>query len=178
VEVRFVQNLTDKDHAWTIHVTANKNRDGGLIPTHANTKEAEISETKILDATELEYKPKKGPNAGKTVQYKQFAAIHEFGHLLGLWHPGDYVDDQLWLEAGKRGAYTIDRFSAMGEGNDMRGWYFAAWATFLDETEQKSGPWQIRAHQWHPTFDMNFNRYQNVPADFGVRDLLPFEGKK
>ena len=64
----------------------------------------------------------------------QIAAVHEFGHLIGLDHP-DPKDpyDQ----------YRKDPNALMGTGMELRTYYFKRWAEYLDGQYRGSGPYRV-----------------------------------
>jgi hypothetical protein len=57
---------------------------------------------------------------------RQLVAAHEFGHLLGLRHPGKPVS------GNELAPYTADWTSLMGGGNEMRSHYFERWRKDLE----------------------------------------------
>jgi RHS repeat-associated protein len=65
----------------------------------------------------------------------QVPAAHEFGHLLGLPHPG------------KRGApdeYTADPRALMGKGSQLRPAYFAKWVAQLNKSFPDKAPYEAK----------------------------------
>ena len=60
-----------------------------------------------------------GPNTTDTKARGQNTIAHEFGHLLGLNHPGGSSNDQ--------SAYAADATALMGWGNQMRAIYYQLW---------------------------------------------------
>jgi hypothetical protein len=76
------------------------------------------------------------------------SAAHEFGHLLGLGHPGEYLTEQERKERGVKGGindpsyYNADRYSLMGGGIQLRTMYFWRWAAALDDQFPSKGPYE------------------------------------
>jgi len=67
------------------------------------------------------------------VTYQQSVAAHEFGHLLGLNHPGGRGNDL--------SNYLADAPSLMGVGNELRPHYFDKWVEYLNENKKSCGAW-------------------------------------
>ena len=68
------------------------------------------------------------------VPYVQLSAAHEFGHLLGLEHPGKkFAKDE----------YTKDAASLMGHGMEMRAEYYEQWRRWLEDHYFLYGPFII-----------------------------------
>jgi hypothetical protein len=68
-----------------------------------------------------------GKSKGQT--FKQNVWAHEFGHLLGLDHPGHgVIDSSLY---NKDPDYDADAPALMGRGNELRPQYFQKWADLL-----------------------------------------------
>jgi hypothetical protein len=79
---------------------------------------------------------------GKDQTFLQVAAVHEFGHLLGLDHPGqDVIPRQM---RGSREDYAVDAPALMGDGMEMRPQYFKLWKEALDQRFPAFGPFTIK----------------------------------
>jgi hypothetical protein len=74
-------------------------------------------------------------NMSGSASGRQYPVVHEFGHLLGLSHPG---------KPGTPTEYTADAPALMGEGMEMRAAYFQKWADFLSSRYSGSGNWIVR----------------------------------
>ena len=75
---------------------------------------------------------------------KQIPVVHEFGHLLGLDHPGQ--DRHWWQrkeEPGEKADYAADPKALMGGGMEYRAPYFEVWRVDLNDTLPDLGPWVI-----------------------------------
>ena len=64
-----------------------------------------------------------------------FTAAHEFGHFLGLDHPGGRGNDLA--------NYLADRTALMGMGSEFRPFYFEKWKEYIDQEMRAFGPWTI-----------------------------------
>ncbi len=71
----------------------------------------------------------------------QIPAVHEFGHLIGLNHPGQ--DLRPPPPPNSPPDYTADWPALMGAGMEMRAAYFSKWEDRLDDT--------YRGCRWHVT---------------------------
>ena len=70
-------------------------------------------------------------DAATGTRYTQIPAVHEFGHLLGLPHPG---------VAGTPTEYTADAAALMGIGSAMRPPYYQKWVSYLDTRYPDNAP--------------------------------------
>lgn len=61
---------------------------------------------------------------------KQIAAAHEFGHSIGLLHPGELLKPPITVSPE---TYQIDSQSLMGCGTELRFQYFARWRDQLNK---------------------------------------------
>jgi hypothetical protein len=64
-------------------------------------------------------------------------AAHEFGHMLGIQHPGQYLKNK--APPNKSPDYDADSWSLMGEGNALRLHYFDYWVAELDRLYPNRG---------------------------------------
>jgi hypothetical protein len=69
-------------------------------------------------------------------------AVHEFGHLLGLEHPGQTLNPPAAL--GTAADYLADAPALMGAGMEMRPVYYEQWRSFLEGMRPGCGPFTIR----------------------------------
>lgn len=83
-----------------------------------------------------------GPNASldegdvyMRTDITQIPAVHEFGHLLGLDHPGQALVPP--AAPNSPGDYSADPTSLMGSGMQMRSQYFNKWVNRLDSEYPK-----------------------------------------
>jgi hypothetical protein len=72
---------------------------------------------------------------------RQIAAVHEFGHLIGQYHPGHYCDPPIEDDDME---YKIDAPALMGDGMEMRARYFELWQAELDRELDPFGPFTTR----------------------------------
>jgi RHS repeat-associated protein len=70
----------------------------------------------------------------------QITAVHEFGHLLGLQHPGQSLTPPSRPNGGED--YNADAPSLMGLGMEMRIIYITKWVAKLDQSESGDKPHQ------------------------------------
>lgn len=71
----------------------------------------------------------------------QIPAVHEFGHLLGLNHPGQDLAPP--AQPNSPPDYAADNPALMGAGMEMRAAYFSKWEDELDD--------QYKGCRWHFT---------------------------
>jgi hypothetical protein len=69
-----------------------------------------------------------------------YTTAHEFGHLLGLDHPGVHFYTLPW-NRNDASAYDEDPRAVMGCGSEMRPQYFERWDEQLDIEYPKFAPW-------------------------------------
>ncbi len=80
---------------------------------------------------------------GSAPGYKNPPTIHEFGHFLGLDHPGKGKVGMLWWKGNeytyvgedKHGNAVNGPEDLMGAGSEMRPFYFEKWADWLNKDE-------------------------------------------
>ncbi len=68
-------------------------------------------------------------------------AAHEFGHLLGIMHPGQYLPADERPEVNSAADYAADINGLMGKGTYLRNGYFTRWMTALNERYPNYGPY-------------------------------------
>jgi hypothetical protein len=76
----------------------------------------------------------------------QYPIVHEFGHTIGILHPGTGKPGRLPSSTiGKNDvdSYTEDWEALMGGGSEMRGEYFSGWQKNLEATHSDQGPFVI-----------------------------------
>jgi hypothetical protein len=94
-----------------------------------------ISITSYSTSTEPNYHEHDG------VKYKQYVPAHEFGHVIGLDHPGKRVPGKPFA----REEYTADAPSVMGLGMEMRMHYYQLWLDDLKKTHSVDGPFTLQS---------------------------------
>jgi hypothetical protein len=162
IRVKVVRKFKNQTHKWVVEAYANANLNSRAVESRFENNRLLLNETDIdglkLQRTSLESK------TGHTTSFDilQNVPAHEFGHALGLKHPGHVVQEADWpryvydlvpatgmmdneAELRRRRAYYVDPFSLMGMGNYMRGPYFAEWVRYLNEKEPQKAPWKAVA---------------------------------
>ena len=151
-------------------------------------------DAKDLTNVELEYTKGKKTSI---LKMQQSTLAHEFGHLIGLAHPGANYDPQFdpsditGTLAGDEGggtgtnrarAYFADPYSLMGAGNELRGGYFAQSAQWLAKEYPAAGQWTTKADPKHAVYattqthwkDFCRNRFTTTTWP-PVKDYLKFD---
>ncbi|WZV04042.1 hypothetical protein AAEX28_15475 [Lentisphaerota bacterium WC36G] len=123
VKISFVpdgQWSTDED--WEADVHAN--------PTKKPMQSSNLGKWADLDEDDLRPQPKPSSAPGVT----QLPAVHEFGHFIGLDHPGVGVAGDEYKHKGKdRNGNDVDGgHDLMGGGNQVRPFYFDKWKNKLN----------------------------------------------
>jgi RHS repeat-associated protein len=161
IKIDSVNAIADPAHGYVVDVKAG---DGGGVKAHTFILR-KLSFVTESDAAVVNYQfaSSKG-SKGKT---SQNTLAHEFGHLLGLRHPGakipnDY-DDPLRTGTIKEepgtnpndnrpAAYDYDPYALMGLGNEMRGSYFVQWREHLNKIQPSNAPWKVKADLTHKMY--------------------------
>jgi RHS repeat-associated protein len=111
---------------------------------------------------------------------------HEFGHFLGLEHPGEYVQwsnigimakerERLQLPVNQQD-YIVDGLSLMGSGQGMRGFYFTRWLEYLNKNEPEGRPWDIKLDESNPNAKSTVRNWEGSVLK-GLEGDLPLLGK-
>lgn len=75
------------------------------------------------------------PSSSPCHNVEQIIAAHEFGHLIGLEHPGQDLTPV--AEPGTLADYEADADGLMGCGMSLRKNYFEKWREILDDERKK-----------------------------------------
>jgi hypothetical protein len=196
VEIAFVDSFTNTDHKYKMEVYKDPLEDTAVAYAKGGVLSA--SAANALKPHKYEFIPQEG---AKPITIEGSIAAHEFGHLIGLPHPGAfapnpeelipvYSKDTSAIEAGAAkganspAAYEADVFSLMGRGSELRWWMFSSWIDYLNDNQKDSAPWRVGAdlkHEKYKSFYENWEKYCKKRLDrfasIALPKLVEFEQK-
>jgi hypothetical protein len=198
IQISFVDSYTNHDHKYKLKIYKDPLEGGALAFTADKTINASASNA--LKPVKYEFISEEG---GKPITIEGSIAAHEFGHLIGLSHPGAIVadpEDQLrvfskdtsTVEGGavkgenSPAAYEADVFALMGRGRDLRSWMFKSWTEYLNEEKKLDAPWKVVADKSHAKYKTSYenwekyckNRLTDMKLGIPFGDLLAFDENK
>jgi predicted Zn-dependent protease len=195
VEIAFVDTFTNTDHKYNLEVYKDP-LEGTVAFVKGNT--LQTSAANALKPYTYQFIPQQG---AKPIPIEGSIAAHEFGHLIGLPHPGAfaanpeelipvYSKDTSTIEAGavkganSPAAYEADVFAVMGRGTELRWWMFTSWIDYLNENQKDGAPWRVGSnpkHEKYKSFYENWEKYclnrLDRFAKAGLPKLTTFEQK-
>ena len=173
IEITFVQQFTNKEHIFSLEVSMDP-VDSATAVAYVRGKVMYASAANAL----IPYKYNFIPNENaKPIVVQCPLLAHEFGHLIGVGHPGEFgsnPEDLITVYSkdipsfeGKEekgpnspAAYEADVFSLMGRGSELRWWMFQKWTDNLNNTQKADGPWRVSADKNHAKYKQYYQSWE------------------